>query len=331
MGAGGEAERRTERQGTESWRIDNVTDITDQVRSSVSEDNTRLVLAAIAYLGVGTLLGVLGIHAGYTVALFVLPAVLLGPPVALGGGIGVLLLALSRGAVGIDTVVSMMEYLGVVLVTTLVYGRLWHPRPEQTRWRSALTCVAEYLGALCVGTATTVATLAWLIPLVKPVPYYVGYTGVLLNVAISGGLGLLVLPALVSWGARAANTAQDPPRLRSVVGYVVVALGWFGLTMGISVLAHDLSNFSNSDMLLTSIRETFGTGILGTIVSSTFLNIYTHGQSLVAASGLLGVALAVWLATIVRGSGFEEGADAGIGTASQRYPLTRPEGHEDDD
>jgi hypothetical protein len=262
-----------------------------------------LILAAVCYLSVGTALNEIGASASTLTGPFVVTAALLGPSVALGGTIGVVLLALSQAALAIETLVVGVEFLTLTLVTALTYGRLGIVSPNGGIQRALLARSIEYLVALLLGTVTALAALAWFVSVAGIAPYYVGYSATMSEAAVAAGLGIAVVAGREcfandpspeessSWGARNRRTAA---------AYILVGFAWFVGATGIAVLAHDLSKFTNADMLATSLADTFGTGVLGRVVSTVFVTVYAYGRAFVAASGVFGLVLTAWLVRIVR-------------------------------
>ncbi|WP_318568983.1 hypothetical protein [Salinigranum marinum] len=262
-----------------------------------------LVFAAVCYLGLGTALTEVGAPAGWLTGPFTVAAALLGPSVALGGAFGIVLLALSQAALGTGTFVVGVEFLSLALVTALTYGRLGVVSPNGGVRRALLARAVEYLCALLLGTVSALAALTWLVSVAEIAPYYVGYSATVSTAAVTAVLGVAAV-------AGDELFADDPPpgepsswsaqNRRTAAAYALVGFAWFVGATGIAVLAHDLSNFTNVDMLTASLADTFGDGVLGRVVSTVFVTVYAYGRASVAASGVLGLLLTAWLVRIVR-------------------------------
>jgi hypothetical protein len=294
----------------------------------------RLVLAAVCYLGVGTALTELGAPTGWLTGPFVVAAALLGPSVAVGGTFGIVLLALSQAGLGTGTLVVGVEFLGLALVTTLTYGRLGIVSPDGGVRRTLLARAVEYLFALLLGTVSVLAALSWLVSVAEIAPYYVGYSATVGTAAVAAVLGVTAVVG-------SELVADDPPpgessswgvqNRRTAAAYALVGFAWFVGTTGIAVLAHDLANFTNVDMLTTSLADTFGDGTLGRVVSTVFVTVYAYGRAIVAASGVFGLLLATWLVRIVRTTPPGRTTDrAGADRFDERL-LRVGEGYGDDD
>lgn len=259
-----------------------------------------LVVSAVIYWVLAVLFRSLGLPAEFLAVLFLIPTLAVGSVVVAGGVAGVLLVGLSDGSLGAWTLVTAVEFAVLVGIVAALWGRVGLVAPGAPPTMTSRRHVAEYLLALAVGGAATLAAVGWLVVVLGLQPYYTGYAE-LVTVTLMAAVG--VPPALYLLGRGASpderpaggNGTDRAGSLRRTGALLIVSTGWFVVGSGVATVAHDFGKFPHRTALSASIADTFGTGTVGRLAFDVIFVLYRFGDIVVIAVGLVAIAMLVWL------------------------------------
>lgn len=256
---------------------------------------------AVAYVAMVLLLRFVGLPDELLAGLFVLPALVFGRSVVVGGLAGIVLLAVSTRSLGVWTILSVAEFGVLTLSVHALWGRLGFVARESTPSIGSRRDLAEYLGALLIGTATTLGVVGWLAPVAGVQPFYTAYLTLIGVAAVVAVVGVPVLVFVDRWedhGNRVDRTAEPDRPAGSAWrsgGLALVATGWFVAGTGLATVVHDFGQFENRALLANSAAERFGTGTIGAVGHDVMLAFYLYGEPILFGTGLLALAALSYL------------------------------------
>lgn len=250
----------------------------------------------------------------YALAVLVAAVLVVGPAVALGGGAGVLVLDLLRGAVGYWTVTDAVWLL--VFAGFLVWLA---PAPIVRRdGRSLPVYRAAGRYGLAVGVAGTLGTAAaaWLALVIGGQRFYTGAAELLGGILVTAVCVSVLIAVDRSGDERDEHVADgDPsaespaieptrwrlvrgwrrPPTRTAVYFLFIGLAWLAGGMVLDTLAHDLATFPNELALRAYAAGVIGTGSpLSVAATSVLAGIYRYGELAVHLSAPV-AAVTVWM------------------------------------
>lgn len=250
--------------------------------------------SAILYSILAVVVGTLGLAVEFLAALFLIPALVVGPVVVVGGVAGVVLVGLFEGSLGPWTVVAAAEFTVLVGAVVVLWGRAGLVEPGVAPTMDSGRQVAEYLLTLAVGAVSALAAVGWLVVILGTQPYYTGY-GELLTATV---LAAMIVPPTLYWLGRdapasgeSATGVETGGSLRRTAAVFVVAAGWFVAGTGVATVAHDFGQFPNRAALSASVADTFGTGTVGQLAFDVIFLLYRFGDVVVVAIGLVALVL----------------------------------------
>lgn len=245
-----------------------------------------VLVAAVGVLLAGVVTAWFGVPPEYLVAVLVGPALLVGPRVAWGAGIGVFLGDLGSGVVGSWTVLLAVWTVGVPYAAAV----LWDG--DHAGWQSPRT-VWSYVVALVVAAVCTLAVVAWLASLLGAAPYLAGLWTYLIGAALAVPVGLA---SLVGFDYLLVDRAGTEARLSAdggttggrlgTAGLFLVGTGWLALGTGIATLTHDVRVLESRPAVVDYATGLVGSGTAGDVATTVLLSLYEVGDLVVALVGL---------------------------------------------
>lgn len=274
-----------------------------------------IVVAAVAATLLIAAATVAPVPVTYALAVLIAAALVVGPAVVLGGGAGVLVHDLLRGAVGYWTATD------AVWLFVFAGFLVWLAPAPVVRRGGRSPPVRRTVGryALAVGVAGTLGTAAaaWLALMIGGQRFYTGAAGLLGGFLVTA-VCVSVLIAVdrsgeerdehtAAGGPPAESPATGPagwrlvrawrcPSTRTAVYFLLIGLAWLAGGMVLDTLAHDLATLPNEQALRAYAAGVVGTGSpLSVAATSVLVGIHRYGEWAVRLSAPV-AAVAVWMA-----------------------------------
>ncbi len=254
--------------------------------------NRTLVSTVISFAAI-TIAASVAIPTVYVAALLISTVVVLGSvPIAIGGAAGVIIHDLFSGSVGYWTaVVSLWIFTFAGVIAWL------SPNPIRNRVdnRAPLGIILAYIGIATPAGIYATSAAAWLSVALSGEPLYTAVTTLVFGVAITIGVGTVILSAYVlreRWNALASTDRRTgtgsetdggihqlfDSKTVTLVGHFVLGTVWLLGTIGLDIAVRDLGLFATESQLVESLGFGGGGSILGSTIMIVLTGIYRYGD-----------------------------------------------------